>query len=65
MIMVGMTTQRKEPAAGLFSLEDVSYVNSNITYLSVCHGGRTADAMGWQREEEARGHWWAPEAGLA
>ena len=26
MIMISMTTQRKEPIAGLFSLEDVSYI---------------------------------------
>ena len=26
MIMISMTTQRKEPIAGLFSLEDISYV---------------------------------------
>ena len=26
MIMLSMTTQRKEPIAGLFSLEDISYV---------------------------------------
>ena len=30
MIMISMTTQRKEPIAGLFSLEDVSLYNISL-----------------------------------
>ena len=35
MIMVGMTTQRKEPIVGLFSLEDISYVKQKYN-ISLC-----------------------------
>ena len=35
MIMLGMTTQRKEPIAGLFSLEDISSVKQQYN-ISLC-----------------------------
>ena len=35
MIMLSMTTQRKEPIAGLFSLEDISYVKPQYN-ISLC-----------------------------
>ena len=33
--MLSMTTQRKEPIAGLFSLEDISYVKQ-LYNISLC-----------------------------
>ena len=35
MIMLSMTTQRKEPIAGLFSLEDISFVKQQYN-ISLC-----------------------------
>ena len=35
MIMISMTTQRKEPIAGPFSSEDVSYVKKSYK-ISLC-----------------------------
>ena len=35
MIMFSMTTQRKEPIVGLFSLDDVSYVTQQYN-MSLC-----------------------------
>ena len=35
MIMLSMTTQRKEPIAGLFSLEDISSVKQQYN-ISLC-----------------------------
>ena len=35
MIMLSMTTQRKEPIAGLFSLEDISSVKHQYN-ISLC-----------------------------